>query len=253
MKKILLLALSVVTVSCGGGGGDSSACSALKVAGGESCNDGLASVAFLEIETGGRTVTCTGSYISLTAVLTAKHCFPGRVSAVSVASKGYVRRGSQVILHPILDLAIIKVSEPIGAAPVPVFLFDQPPAIGDEVIGYGYGADENGSGAQDRVANGEADLKATSLSFAGTVPGLQYVTVSNGSGNLCKGDSGGPVVAKNAAGRYGIIAVTSRSPYVSDEQPCVPIEEGFEVVEASVQNALATEFILGKVPDVSVE
>ena len=60
-------------------------------------------------------------------------------------------------------------------------------------------------------------------------------------------------MAKNAAGRYGIIAVTSRSPYVSDEQPCVPIEEGFEVVEASVQNALATEFILGNVPDVSVE
>lgn len=41
MKKILLLALSVVTVSCGGGGNDSSACSALKIAGGESCNDGF--------------------------------------------------------------------------------------------------------------------------------------------------------------------------------------------------------------------
>ena len=253
MKKILLLSLTIITASCGGGGGGSSSCAALKVAGGESCSEGAASVAYLTITTSNGVLNCTGTYISQTAILTAGHCFPGRASSVVAESVGYLRSGTQVIRHSSLDLAIVKVSEPIGAAPVPVFLFNPPPASGEEVIGYGYGIDESGSDARDRVLNGEAPLKATSLSFAGTLPGLRYVTVSNGSGNLCKGDSGGPVVAKNAAGRYGIIAVTSFSPYVSDERPCVPIEEGFEVVEASVQNALATDFILGNVPDVSVE
>jgi hypothetical protein len=253
MKKILLCSLSVVLASCGGGGGSSSSCSTLKVSGGESCDDGVASVAYLEIDTSAGSVTCTGTYISQTAILTARHCLPGRVSAVTASSKGYVRSGYQVLLHPSLDLAIVKISEPIGAAPVPVFLFDPPPAIGDEVTAYGYGIDETGSSASDRVLNGEAPLKATSLSFAGTLPGLGYVTASNGSGNICKGDSGGPVLAKNASGRYGIIGVTSYSPHLSETVRCVPIEEGFEAVEVSIQNAIATEFILGNVPDASAQ
>lgn len=253
MKKILLFSLSLVIASCGGGGGESSSCSALRVAGGESCSEGLDAVAFLGIHTTQGPFQCTGSFISQTALLTARHCVDGEVSSITVASRGYGRSVSQVILHPSLDLAILKVSEPISAAPVPVLLFGPQPAAGDEVVGYGYGIDETGSDAMERVVNGEAALKATSLSFVGEISGYRYVTASNGSGNLCKGDSGGPVVAKNASGVYGIIGVTSYSPYLSDELRCVPIEEGFEAVEVSVQNAVATEFILTNVPDASVQ
>ena len=250
MKNILFVCLAASVIGCGGGGGDSAPCSALKVAGGESCDSGEPSVALLAIDD---SAICTGTYISQTAVLTAKHCVSGRPSSVQVVSAGYLRTASQLILHPYLDLAIVKVSSPIQATPVPVFLFDYSPALGEEVVAYGYGADETGGGVLDRVQNGEAPLKATSLSFAGPAAGGLYVTASNGSGNTCKGDSGGPVLGKNSAGRYGLIAVTSFSPNVSEAQPCIPIEAGYLAYDVSLQNAAAADFIIRNVPDVAVE
>jgi hypothetical protein len=253
MKKFVLSCLVVVMAGCGSGGSESSPCSALKVAGGESCDSGEPKVALLAISEGGMEYTCTGTYISQTAVLTARHCVDGRPASVLVVSSGHLTDASQVILHPYLDLAIVKVSNPIQVAPVSVSLFDYAPTIGEELVAYGYGMDETGAGVLERIQNSEAPLKATSLSFAGSAAGGLYVTASNGSGNTCKGDSGGPVLAKNSAGQYGLIAVTSFSPNVSFTQPCIPIEAGYLAYDVSLQNAAAADFILNTVPDVSVQ
>lgn len=257
MKRIALLAGCLLFVSCGGGGGESAgACSSIKINAGESCNAGEPSVAYLLLnKSNGKTFSCTGTYISQTAVLTAAHCLEG-VNSITVASLGYARRARAVYIHPQYngrvtdgsDLAIVLVSEPIQAAPVPLLVSAGPPGVGEELVAYGYGTDENGRGTPDRIANGEASLKATFIAFAASLGGRFYQTASTEDGTTCEGDSGGPILAKNANGEYGIIAVTSFGTTI-DENGCTPIAKGTLSVESPIQNNSAMNFILTYAPD----
>ena len=221
MKKVALLAGCLFFVSCGGGGGEgsSSACDALKIAGGETCSEGQSNVALvLGNIPSGLVENCTGAYVSLTSVLTAAHCFEG-VSEVLVVSKGNLRQGVQVTIHPLydgsvgsaFDMAIIKVDRPLeGSGPVPV-LRSRNPEPGESVVTYGYGLDEAGNLATDRVNSGESPLKATTTTFVGYQNGTSVI-VSTGVGSTCGGDSGGPVLAENANGEYGILGITRAGP-----------------------------------------
>jgi hypothetical protein len=150
------------------------------------------------------------------------------------------------------DLAVIKFAEPIPVAPAAILVSKGAPAVGEQVIAYGVGTDEEGSGAFDRTRDGDRALKATYLTFAGVNSGLLYETISDGQGNTCKGDSGGPILARNASGQYGIVAITSFSPLVSDERPCIPTTGATVAVQSSVQNNEAMNFILSVAPDAAV-
>ena len=258
MKRIALLAGCLLFVSCGGGGGGESAdaCSSIKINGGESCSAGEPSVAYLTLtERDASTSECTGTYISQTAVLTAAHCIEG-INSIKVSSLGYIRHARAAYIHPQYngrvrggsDLAIVLVSEPIQAAPVSLLVSAGPPGVGEDLVAYGYGVDENGRGTPERVANGEAPLKATFIAFAGSREGGRfYETASTEEGTTCKGDSGGPILAKNANGEYGIIAVTSFATNLSPD--CVPIAKGSLAVVSPIQNTSAINFILAHVPD----
>jgi hypothetical protein len=136
--------------------------------------------------------------------------------------------------------------------PAPLLVSKGAPAPGEEVVAYGVGADEDGAAFLDRLQSGDVPLKATYLSFAGVNSGLLYETTSTGSGNTCKGDSGGPILAKNENGQWGIIAVTSFSPLVSDERPCIPTEGGTLAVQSPTQNNEAMNFILSAAPDAAL-
>lgn len=70
-------------------------------------------------------------------------------------------------------------------------------------MAYGVGMDEQGDVFLDRLQSGDVPLKATYLTFAGVKNTIFYETISNGSGNTCKGDSGGPILARNASGQWG--------------------------------------------------
>jgi hypothetical protein len=126
------------------------------------------------------------------------------------------------------------------------------PSPGAELVAYGYGTDQNGRGAIDRVEADEAPLKATYLTFASATNGYFYETVSDGVGNTCKGDSGGPILAKNGQGDWGIIAVTSFSLEVSEARPCIPIAPGAIAVVSPTQNNVAMAFILAHAPDAAL-
>ena len=256
MKRIALLAGCLLFVSCGGGGGGESAdaCSSIKINAGESCNAGEPSVAYLTLNRSDGFFACTGTYISQTAVLTAAHCLGARTNSIVVESLGYTRHARNFYPHPQYngvpedgsDLAIVLVSEPIQAAPVSLLVSAGPPGVGEDLVAYGYGHDENGRGAIGRIANGEAPLKATFLAFAASlVGGRFYQTASTEEGNVCEGDSGGPILAKNANGEYGIIAVTS----YGKVHPCAPIAKGSLAVVSPIQNTSAINFILAHVPD----
>jgi len=256
----LILFTSVLLFGCGGGGGGgSSACSTLKVNGGESCESGASPVVLLAMHKGGATSFCTGTAISQTAILTAAHCVADRPSQIEVATPQFGRIASSYSIHPqfrgtlrSFDLAIIKVAEPMPVSPASLLVSSGAPSPGAELVAYGYGVDENGRGALDRAEAGETPLKATYLTFASATNGYFYEAVTDGAGNTCKGDSGGPILAKNNQGQWGIIAVTSFSFAVSETRQCIPIAPGAVAVVSPTQNDLAMAFILANAPDAAL-
>jgi trypsin len=208
---------------------------------------------------------CTGALISQTAILTAAHCVRDRPKEIVVAVPGHTRTASQYFIHPgyrpvrygsivgaIFDLAVIKFADPIPVGPAPLLVSKGAPAPGEEVVAYGVGVDEDGEGFLGRIQSGNVPLKATYLSFARVNSGLLYETTSTGDGNTCKGDSGGPILAKNENGEWGVIAVTSFSPLVSNERPCIPTEGGTLAVQSPIQSNEAMNFILSVAPDAAV-
>jgi len=266
IKSYLTALIVTLLIGCGGGGG-SSACSALKINEGESCEGGVPTVAgVVSVYEGTQAVgTCTGTLISQTAVLTAAHCLEVRPKGIVVSVPGHTRTASQYFIHPgyrtirygssfgtVFDLAVVKFSEPIPVGPAPILVSKGAPAPGEQVVAYGLGTDEQGDGFLDRLQSGDIPLKATYLTFAGVNSGLLYETISDGSGNTCKGDSGGPILARNELGEWGIIALTSFSPLVSNERPCIPTSGGTLAVQSSVQNNEAMNFILSVAPDAAV-
>jgi hypothetical protein len=260
LKQIILSVGITALIGCGGGGGGgSSACSALKINGGESCQDGGTSLVLVDIYQPAGSFYCTGTIISQTTVLTAAHCLEGRISAIDVVGRTFRARAAQYFIHPNyrgskngFDLAVVKLSEPVSIAPTPLLVSKGAPASGEELVAYGYGIDESGTDAIQRVRAGEEPLKATYLSFAENLGGVFYQTVSLGSGNTCKGDSGGPILAKNENGQWGIIAVTSFSPLVSNERPCIPTVGGTLAVQSPTQSTTAMNFILSVAPDAAL-
>ena len=261
-KQLIVTLLCTALIGCGGGGGsEEGACSTLKINGGESCEGPVPTVALLLIQdrNAKSTASCTGALISETAVLTAAHCLTNRPSKIEVVVPGHQRTASRYAIHPLyrntqsgFDIAVVNFSEPIKGGQAAILVSSTAPAEGDKLVVYGYGLDENRNDARQRIESGEAALKASDLTFKQNLGDMFYKAVSDGSGNVCKGDSGGPVLARNSEGQWGIVAVTSFSKEVNEDVYCVPIEPGAEAVMSPTQNTLAMEFIMTIVPDAAL-
>jgi secreted trypsin-like serine protease len=118
-------------------------------------------------------------------------------------------------------------------------------SIGDKVVVYGFGLDEDSNDVVERVDAGDAPLKATSLDVT-SVSDLSVETTSDGSGDTCMGDSGGSLLAKSNDGRQGIVGIVRAGP-----ASCV-VDSGLASDNTNTQVQSIFDFIIGIAKGASV-
>lgn len=239
--------IGVVVLTACGGGNDSDPCYSLKIAGGNECENRPSAV--VAITTDGR--LCSGAFVTTRHVLTAAHCIPDGGGSVTVETAEGPFSSTQITIHPRYrpnelspyDVAIVELEQDINVVPAPLVASDSVER-GDKLIAYGYGLDENGEVAPGRVARDRSPLKATYLDVSAVDD--EYIrTISDGGGDTCSGDSGGPIVFEpDNSDEFGLVAVVSFGPSI-----CV-VDSGLPSANANLQSESVREFILTQAPAV---
>lgn len=220
LSLIAMVSVASITVAgCGGGGGGSDpvtdVCVTLKIAGGSECPDAPSQIVVVDTSVG----YCSGTFITTNQVLTAAHCFADGGTSATIRSQYFSYRSSRVQVHPNFnpfspsdqnDVAIVTIGQNAPVSPVPISR-SRGVAVGDTVVTYGFGLDQNDDSYIGRIESGEAPLKATSLEVIG-VSDFSVDSLSDGSGDTCQGDSGGSLLLDGNDGQPGIVAIVRAGP-----------------------------------------
>lgn len=187
----------------------------------------------------------SGIVIAREWILTVKHGFAGHTAAqyswqvhfareinsnATGAAIHELQRGD-VIPHPTLDLALVRVSGmPFGYQPVRILSnWTRPaPSSPQPAVLAGYGP-ARGAYGRNRLNSVEQSISAADLSQVRRRPDLVppgqadvhlEIDQRNGRGS-CAGDSGGPVFVHDATGRLGLVGVIRGNASYNGEHPCL--------------------------------
>ncbi len=248
-KLYAFLYLFIFVLGCGGGGSDRpDPCTALRIAGGNECEVRPLAVAAVITDLG----YCSGIFVSTRHVVTAAHCIPPQGSKIIVATKGYSEETTTADVHPryssigisAYDIAVVTIGNDAPITPAPLVV-SRSIEMGEKVVAYGYGLDENDEGLVERVERGGMPLKATYLDVE-SVNAESIRTISDGGGDTCQGDSGGPVVAKGLDDSYGLVAIVRSGP-----NTCEP-DVGIASDNTNIQTDSVRDFVVGIVGSVGL-
>jgi secreted trypsin-like serine protease len=157
---------------------------------------------------------CTGTIVAPKIVLTAGHCTIGRepsglVVGVGPDSRAPTRTLPIAAIHTPsrydytrvadergLDIGIIVLAEDAGIAPIP--LTDAPIEGTLDLVGFG----QTSGDASSRGSRNHASVTAT-------VRCSTLLAFGDGKTNGCHGDSGGPLLGKNASGAEVVVGIVS--------------------------------------------
>jgi trypsin len=183
------------------------------------------------IKSSGRDQICTGTFISNDIILTAAHCIATSKDMMSVYFRNKDFNKTQNIIDvPIVetfeptfpelkitrnDLALIKFSGglPQGAQIASLPSIEekqlQSLSLNFSAIGYGRNTGVESDDAMDSTGEGSLRYKKMSSENLDISSDIFRVDQYKNDGGVCFGDSGGPALIKDKAGKYIVVGVAS--------------------------------------------
>ena len=170
----------------------------------------------VQLAVGDTVKSCSGVLVNRWWVASATSCFgtPGSVTAGApplattatigrldlTKAGGFVRTVDKIVPHPSRNLVLARLAEPaLGATTVPVGT--TAPAAGDTLVAAGYG----------RTADAWVPEGLHTGDFTVTTAGAGSLDIAAvGDATICRGDAGGPVVRRIAAG-YELVGLHDTS------------------------------------------
>lgn len=132
---------------------------------------------------------CTGTVMSPTKVLTAKHCVAQGSNQIMIGNQTFFT--TEAVLHPNADLAVVTLNKRTNVRPAP--LSGRHLAAGDRGVATGWGGDDRRINPFSRAEQGDVRVARRVTNLPSDDPRATLIETTVTGGRAQPGDSGGPM------------------------------------------------------------